>query len=166
MRHAKIAAAAMAILVIAPHGAFADDEDSIAVAELGASGETALNNGGGSAIGPTASIEWHVAPDWLSIETGVSRFSGHGHADWDADLLFKKPFQLTDKLEFMIGAGPSWSHGPEGDSYGMEASADFMLWPWDGSRLGFYAEPSYGYNFAHDHEQSLGFTVGLLFAIP
>ena len=27
---------------------------------------------------------------------------------WDVDLLFKKPWTLSPKAEFMLGAGPEW----------------------------------------------------------
>jgi len=84
--------------------------------------------------------------------------------------LFKKPFTLSDKVEFMVGAGPEWLHTTEGgkttDSIGGVAALDFMVWPWPGRKFGWFVEPSYGYDFGRTHEQSLGVSAGLLIAIP
>ena len=66
----------------------------------------------------------------------------------------------------MPGLGPSWSHVRDGDSYGIEVAADFMIWPWDNSRFGWYVEPSYGYTFADGANQSLSVSAGLLVSVP
>lgn len=29
--------------------------------------------------------------------------------EWDTDFLFKKPWTISKKLEFMAGIGPEWS---------------------------------------------------------
>jgi hypothetical protein len=34
----------------------------------------------------------------------------------ETEVLFKKPFELNDRLEFLIGGGSSWKHKSEGDS--------------------------------------------------
>jgi hypothetical protein len=34
---------------------------------------------------------------------------GNGIREWETDILYKKPFTLSDKVEFMVGAGPQWS---------------------------------------------------------
>jgi hypothetical protein len=47
--------------------------------------------------------ESRLIKDWLEIEAGVSMLFSSGRSEWDADLLFKKPFALSDKLEFMVG---------------------------------------------------------------
>jgi hypothetical protein len=52
--------------------------------------------------------------DWLEIEIGTAPLFGHGHPEWDTDVLFKKPFTLSDKVEFMVGAGPQWSQPTNG----------------------------------------------------
>jgi len=36
---------------------------------------------------------------------------GKGISEWDTDILFKKPFTLSDKVEFMIGARPAIGFG-------------------------------------------------------
>ena len=89
-------------------------------------------------------------------------FSG-GHADWGTDPLFKKPFDLSDTVEFEPGIGPAWSSG--GKITGAVVF-DFMFWPSPERKFGYFVEPSYSYTFSEDHEQSLGLSVGLLVAIP
>lgn len=102
------------------------------------------------------------------MEGGVTSFFNHGKTEWDTDLLFKKPWTLSDKSEFMFGIGPEWvrtaSHGSVTNSVSGEAVLDFMFWPSSKHRIGWYLEPSYGYG--REHEQSLGVSVGLLIAIP
>jgi hypothetical protein len=89
---------------------------------------------------------------------------GKGIREWDTDILFKKPFTLSDKVEFMIGAGPQWSNAWRGSTNaGVEIAADFMFWPSPDRKLGWFLEPSY--SFIGGHEQSLGVSVGLLIPI-
>jgi hypothetical protein len=45
----------------------------------------------------------------MRIEAGIAPMFSSGRTEWDTDLLFKKPFTPSDKLEFMIGAGPAWT---------------------------------------------------------
>jgi hypothetical protein len=106
----------------------------------------------------------------LELETGVTAAFRHHSTEWDTDLLFKKPWTLSQKVEFMFGVGPEWVHVRE---YGMttnsvagEAVLDFMFWPSAKHRLGWYLEPGYDYNFGRGHERSLGISGGLLIAIP
>ena len=46
--------------------------------------------------------------------------------------MFKKPWTLSDKNEFMIGVGPEWIHanafGVKQDSVAAEVAPDFMFW--------------------------------------
>ena len=42
---------------------------------------------------------------------------------------------------------------------------DFQIWPFPERRFGWFIEPSYGYDFGLEHEQSFGVTVGLLIPI-
>jgi hypothetical protein len=89
-----------------------------------------------------------------------------GHSQWDSDLLFKKPFTLSDKVEFMVGAGPQWSQTLNGGgNLGAEFALDFMIWPTKDRKLGWFVEPTYSYSFGGEHEQSLGVSVGLLIPI-
>jgi hypothetical protein len=143
-------------------------EEPRLVLELGAAGEQSLK-GGGSNFGPTIAVEVTPIENWLELEGGVTSLFSHGKTEWDTDLLFKKPWTISDKVEFMIGLGPQWIHttgqGSTTNSVGGEAVLDFMFWPSSKHKFGWYLEPSYGYDFAKGHEQSLGVSVGLLIAI-
>jgi hypothetical protein len=146
-----------------------EQEEPAAVLELGAAGEQSLN-GGSSHFGPTIAVEITPIEDWLELEGGVTSIFNHGKTEWDTDLLFKKPWTLSDKVEFMIGVGPEWVHttskGSIDNSASGEVVLDFMFWPSSKHKFGWYLEPSYSYDFGHGHEQSIGISAGLLIAIP
>jgi hypothetical protein len=145
------------------------EEEPAAVLELGGAVEQSLK-GGGSNVGPTIAVEITPIEDWLELEGGVTSFFSHGSTEWDTDLLFKKPWTLSDKVEFMFGLGPEWvhttGHGSTNNSVSGEVVLDFMFWPTSKHRFGWYLEPSYSYDFGRGHEQSLGISAGLLIAIP
>ena len=82
------------------------------------------------------------------------------------DLLFKKPFTLSNTVEFMIGAGPEWTYTDRGSKVAAEFALDFMFWPWPDRKLGWFLEPTYGYSFSKGHEQAAAVSVGLLIPIP
>ena len=107
---------------------------------------------------------------WLELEAGVTPLFSRHTTEWDTDLLFKKPWTLSKKAEFMIGVGPQWVHstsyGKTTNSISGEAVLDFMFWPSAKRRFGWYLEPGYEYNFGRGHEQSVGITGGLLIGIP
>lgn len=86
----------------------AQEKEPFAVIELGAATERSIQEGTYSA-GPSASVEFPVIKDWLEIETGISSLFRPGQTEWQADLLFKKPFTINEHVEFMIGAGPQLS---------------------------------------------------------
>jgi hypothetical protein len=146
-----------------------EDKEHSAVVELGAAGQQSLK-GGGQSVGPTAAVEVTPIEHWLELEAGVTPLFGHDATEWDIDLLFKKPWTLSNNAEFMFGAGPEWAHtiahGSTTNSVAGETVLDFMFWPSSKHRFGLYLEPSYGYDFARGHEQSLGVSGGLLIAIP
>jgi hypothetical protein len=143
-------------------------DEPTAILELGAASETSLK--GGTGFGPNISVEATPIEDVLEIEAGVSPLFSHGQIEWDTDFLFKKPWTLSDTVEFMAGIGPSWSHtlsgGKTTDTFGAEVAGDFMFWPWADRKLGWYMEPSYNFNFGHGHEQSLSMSIGILIPIP
>ncbi len=145
------------------------DKEPAAIVELGGAGSWSLN-GGGSSFGPTIAVEVTPIEKWLELEGGVTRLFSRRSAEWDADLLFKKPWTLSRKVEFMAGVGPEWIHtsasGVKTNSLGGEAVLDFMFWPSGKHRFGWYLEPGYDYDFGRGHEQSLGISGGLLIAIP
>jgi hypothetical protein len=167
MMHIKKLAAVMALLVI-PQAARADQGESTAIVELGASGQWGLN--GGSSYGPNLGVEITPIPEVLEVEADVTPYFSHGQTEWDSDFLLKKPFDLSESLEFMAGAGPEWEHtirhGATTDAVGAEAALDFMYWPRRDRTWGLYLEPTYAYSFGRDHEQSLSVSIGLLLPIP
>lgn len=142
-------------------------KEPAAVFEIGAAAAQSLK-GGGSSFGPTVAVEVTPIENWLELEAGVTPLFGAHSTEWDADLLFKKPWTLSDKAEFMLGAGPEWIHTSEHhvvtNPVGGEAVLDFMFWPSAKHKLGWYLEPAYDYNFGRGHEQSVGISGGLLIA--
>ena len=169
--NARRKAMLMAALLLFSGTAFGQtkEEEPAAVLEVGGAAEQSLK-GGGSSYGPTIAVEVTPIENWLELEGGVTRLFGHSNTEWDTDLLFKKPWTLSDKAEFMFGVGPEWAHtighGSTNDSVTGEVVLDFMFWPSSKHRFGWYFEPSYGYDFARGHEQSLGISAGLLIAMP
>jgi hypothetical protein len=139
-----------------------------AILEIGGASETSLK--GGTGFGPSLAAEMTPIEDVLEIEAGISPLYSHSQTEWEADFLFKKPYTLSDTVEFMAGVGPSWSHtlsgGKTTDTFGAEAALDFMFWPWKDRTVGWFIEPSYGYSFGHEHEQTVSISIGLLIPIP
>jgi len=151
-------------------GAFGqvEDKEPSAIIEIGGAGQWGLP--GGSSFGPTVAVEVTPIENWLELENGVTALFSRRQTEWDTDFLFKKPYALSKTMEFMFGIGPEWAHTIAGektaDSLGTEAVLDFMFWPWPERKIGWYVEPGYGYSFGRGHEQSLGFSAGLLIPIP
>ena len=142
----------------------AEDKEPTAIVEFGPAGEWGLP--GTSSYGPSLAVEFTPIKDWLEIELGAARMFHGGRSEWDTDLLFKKPFTLSDKLEFMVGIGPQWTFSREGTQTGVEFALDFMFWPTADRKYGWFVEPAYSYSFGSGHERSLSTTVGLLIPIP
>jgi hypothetical protein len=147
----------------------ADEKESAAVLEVGGAAAQSVT-GSGASFGPTVAVEVTPIENWLELEAGVTPLFRRHATEWDIDLLFKKPWTLSKKAEFMAGIGPEWVHARQ---YGMttnsmagEAVADFMFWPSAKRRFGWYLEPAYDYSFGPGHEQSIGVSGGLLIAIP
>ena len=148
-----------------------DDREPAAIVEIGGSASQSLT-GDGASFGPTVALEVTPIENRLELEVGVTALFRRHATEWSADLLFKKPWTLSKKAEFMVGIGPEWIHSRQynmatTNSVAGEAVADFMYWPSVGKhRVGWYIEPDYEYNFGKGHEQSLGVSGGLLIAIP
>jgi hypothetical protein len=145
------------------------DRDPIAILELGAA--TSWNFSGGSAtFAPNLAAEVTPIENWLELEVGVSPFFTRNSTEWDTDLLFKKPWTISRKTEFMLGVGPQWAHlrqnGKVTNSIAGEVAGDFMFWPTGKHRFGWFLEPAYDYSFARGHQQSIGMSAGLLIGIP
>ena len=115
-----------------PHPEAGEDKDPIAIVELGAA--TSWNLSGGAAtFAPNLAVEVTPIENWLELEAGVSPFYTRKSTEWDTDLLFKKPWTISRKAEFMLGVGPEWVHlrqnGKVTNSISGEIAGDFMFWP-------------------------------------
>jgi len=160
----SVPALLVAGLAAAPGQVFAgerlEDDHRGAVLEIGAVGEWGPRDGK-SSFGPSVAIEVTPIEHWLEIEAGISPLRSKEGTEWEADLVFKKPFQLSNNVEFMIGAGPQWSST---NSLGAVAVVDLMFWVTP--QYGWFVEPSYSYAFSRGHDQNLAVNVGLLIALP
>ena len=145
-----------------------DDKDPAAILEIGAATSWNLT-GGAATFAPNFAVETTPIENWLEIEAGVSPFFTRSSTEWDVDLLFKKPWTISRKAEFMLGVGPEWVHlrqnGMTTNSIAGEVAGDFMFWPARKHRFGWFLEPAYDYSFARGHQQSIGMSGGLLIAI-
>ncbi|HVI09917.1 MAG TPA: hypothetical protein VND65_16640 [Candidatus Binatia bacterium] len=144
----------------------AEPSEASLVLELGGTASRSITENN-SSFGPSFAAEIEPLENKLEIEAGASSLFRRHSTEWDVDVLFKKPWTLSEKVEFMIGAGPAWIHsrayGTETtDSAGLEIEPEFMIWRSESHRFGWYVEPTYEYNFGAGHEQSLAVTVGLL----
>ena len=175
MKAIKSIAGASLLLLLCLGPAFAQsppeetEKEPVAVVELGGAASGSLT-GGGASFGPSVAVEVTPIENWLELEVGTTALFGRHSTEWDTDLLFKKPWTISQKVEFMVGIGPEWIHtreyGATRNSVGGEAVLDFMFWPSRKHRFGWYLEPGYDYDFGRGHEQSLGITGGFLIAIP
>jgi hypothetical protein len=147
----------------------AEEKEPVAVIQLGGASEWGLMNGG-SSFGPTAAVEFTAIKNWLEIEAGATSLFRRGQSEWDSGVVFKKPFDLSPSVEFEPGIGPVWMHtvspGRTTNSLGAELAFEFMIWPARDRKYGWFVEPSYGYSFGKEHEQSFGVNAGLLISIP
>ena len=116
--------------------------------------------GGGVTVSPTVAVEVTPVEHWLELEIGTTPTFTRHSTEWTTDLLFKKPWTLSRKVEFMAGAGPEWIHRRAGgvttNSVGGEVAADFMFWPWAKRRFGWYLEPAYEWEFGRGRESRSG----------
>src|SRR6202167_4431174 len=145
-----------------------NSDDPAAILEIGGAPGWSIT-GGGFSFSPTVAAEVTPIENWLELEMGVTPTFSHHSTEWDTDLLFKKPWTLSKKVEFMFGVGPEWVHtrryGVTTNSAAGGAGLDFMFWPSPAHRFGWYIEPAYDYTFGRWHEQSLGISGGLLIYI-
>jgi hypothetical protein len=153
---------------IHPTKASTDTDDTVAILEVGAA--TNWNFSGGAAMfAPNLAAECTPIENWLELEAGVSPFHTRHSTEWESDFLFKRPWTLSRKGEFMLGVGPQWDHlkqnGKTTDSFSGELAGDFMFWPTGRHRFGWYLEPAYDYSFAGGHQRSTGMSAGLLIGI-
>jgi hypothetical protein len=163
-----LTAVLVALAVLSPKHTLAEEKEPFATVEMGAAAEWNLPNGG-AAFGPSVAVEFDVIEGWLVIEPGVSPLFSRGQTEWDTDLIFKKPFDLSPTVEFEPGIGPAWQHtlagGRTTDNPAVEVIFEFMIRPHNRA-FGWFVEPSFSNSFGPGSQQSLGITTGLLFPIP
>lgn len=144
------------------------EPEPAAVVELGGATDRSLTEHQ-SSFGPTVAVEFTPIENRLELEGGVTPLFKRHSTEWTVDFLFKKPWTLSEKAEFMLGIGPEWIHtnaqGVKTNSAGLEVAPDLMFWPSRKHRFGWYLEPSYEYKFGPNHEHSLGLSGGLLIGI-
>ena len=144
------------------------EKEPTAVIEFGGATARSLTEGE-SDVGPAVALELTPIENWLELEAGVTPLFRRHSTEWSVDLLFKKPWTLSEKREVMLGAGPEWVHtnayGVKTNSVAVEIAPDFMFWSSKKHRFGWYLEPSYEYKFGAGHEHSLGMSGGLLIGI-
>src|ERR1700726_467441 len=85
------------------------EKESTAVLELGGAGSRSLTEGQ-SSFGPTVAVEVTPIENRLELEAGVTPLFRRHSTEWSMDFLFKKPWTLSKKAEFMAGVGPEWIH--------------------------------------------------------
>lgn len=156
-------------LLLCPLGFSQSEKESAAVLEIGPAASRSITENE-SAFGPTVAVEVTPIENWLELEAGVTPLFRRHSTEWSVDLLFKKPWTLSEKREFMLGVGPEWIHtnafGVKQNSVGVEVGPDFMFWASPRHKFGWYLEPSYEFKFGPGHEHSLGINGGLLIAFP
>ncbi len=144
-------------------------KEGIAIFEIGAAPSVSLN-GSGVSISPTVAVEVTPIENWLEVELGTTPTFSRSSTEWVTDLLFKKPWTLSKKVELMVGVGPEWIHTRSNrvstNAIGGEAAVDFMFWPSAKRRFGWYLEPAYEHQFGSGRESSLSISGGLLITIP
>ena len=82
----------------------AEDKEPLAIIALGGATEWGFPERKFS-FGPSASVEFSAIKDWLEIEVGGARLFRRGRSEWEAEIVFRKPFTLSDTAEFMVGLG-------------------------------------------------------------
>ena len=144
------------------------EKEAAAILEVGAEPARSLS-GGGWTVSPTVAVEVTPIENWLELEFGVTPTFSHRSTEWDTDFLFKKPWTLSKKVEFMFGVGPEWIHirenGIATNSIAGEIALDFMFWPSPKRRFGWYLEPAYDCTFGRSHDQAIGVSIGLLISV-
>src|SRR5215469_8321918 len=169
IKYAKLALIASFVPCAGNVAAQSPEKEPVAVVELGGAAFWNVKDGT-SSFGPSVAVEVTPIENWLELEVGTTPLFRRHSTEWGTDLILKKPWDLSKKVEFMLGIGPEWAHfrqyGIISNSIRGEAVADFMFWRSTKHKFGWYLEPTYEYNFRRGHEQSLGITGGLLISLP
>jgi len=150
------------ILLGFPGAAAAEEKEPLAVIALGGAGEWGFP-GGKFSRGPSAAVEFSLIKEWVEVEIGGAKLFRRGHSEWEAEVVFRKPFTLSETTEFMIGLGPIWTQAKgESGKWGTTFAADFMFWSSPERKYGWFVEPSYS---IIGNERSLGVSLGFLIGI-
>lgn len=166
VKRAVIAVCSIAYLAIAGSVQAADKEPSFVV-ELGGVGEWGLQ-GGNPGYGPHAGLEFTIIEHWLEVEVAFSPLFSKTGVEYESELIFKKPFELSKNVEFLIGAGPEWIHRDNGevpiDLVVVEATAGFVF-ALPQPNTGVFIEGAYAYDFG-TKEDAVRVTTGLHIGVP
>jgi len=138
------------------------ERDHAVVFELGWAGDWSPDDGV-HAGGGTVAFEVTPIERWLEIEVGATVIRSHLSTETSVDLLLKKPWTISRKVEFMAGIGPELIHATDADGthVGVSVIADLMVWP--KRNVGWYLEPGYEEAFpAAGVRRGFGFAAGLL----
>jgi hypothetical protein len=163
-----ICAAAIAIATVTGgKRAFAQEphnqDDYQAVYGIGWSGDWS-RDGGLHATGATVGVEITPVENWLSIETSVGASRVNGVTEMPIEVAFRKPLQLSPKVELMGGAAPELVHrfGARAETFpGISFGGHVMVWPRRG--IGWFAEGAYELGFPRDGvEKGVEFSAGVL----
>jgi hypothetical protein len=150
-----------AALLLSAETSFAEEKEPALVFEMGGGGEFGFR--GGTSYGPEIGLEYTIIKRWLEVETSVNPLFRRGQAEIGTDFIFKKPFQITDRLEFLIGAGPEWIHrtNKEPDSVAGVAITELVYEILPERHVAVFVQPAYSYDFGKGHEQAISVTAGL-----
>jgi hypothetical protein len=160
MINGRLMIGSIGALLLFAAAANAEDKEPTLVVVMGGAGGWGLSQGA-SSFGPEIGLEYTVIEHFLDIELATSAQFSKGQQEFDTDLVFKKPFELSDRLEFLIGAGPVWIRKADADSFAGEAIVEFVYSAWPERHVAFFIEPNYSYEFGQGHEQSIGVIAGL-----
>ena len=129
---------------------------------LGAGAAAEIEPPAAGHFGATAFLELEAIDGWLELELGAQILATAPGREASLDLLLKKPFRVTPRLEVMTGLGPTVIQasgaGETRTSWGIEAAVDFMYWPV--GRLGLWAEPAYEIVLSGGFAHALACTAG------
>jgi hypothetical protein len=119
------------------------DDDHVIVYEVGWAGDYSGAEGF-HPKGATFAIEVTPLPDRLELEVGITAIRANDVTETSVDVLFKKPWRLSERIEFMAGIGPEVIHatGAEAGTFlGLSVVGDLMFW--SKKNVGWYLEPGY-----------------------
>lgn len=165
---ARVPVLAFALITLYVGSAHADESgeknvEHTFIVGIGAAGELELGSTSGHA-GLNAMLEWETIDNWLELELGASILAADGGIELPVDLLVKKPFRLSPRIEYMVGVGPEITRVSNPSTtaarFGAEAALDVMFWPTH--RIGGWVEPAYEVAFHDGVSQSLGLNVGVI----